>query len=94
MRRLGRAIGQCEALTPAPNVAEKNRIKAKGRLRFFGARAAKGGEAHTGLLGGVPPFLRSLFYIIYFLNLYFYIRVYAAAKPPGVASSNSSKNIF
>jgi hypothetical protein len=41
MRRLGRVIGQCEALTPAPNVAEKNRIKAVGRLRFFGARAAQ-----------------------------------------------------
>jgi hypothetical protein len=40
MRRLGRVIGQCVALTPAPNVAEKNRIKAKGRLRFFGARTA------------------------------------------------------
>jgi hypothetical protein len=40
-------------MTPAPNVAEKNRTKAAGRLRFFGARAAIGGEAHTGLLGDV-----------------------------------------
>jgi hypothetical protein len=26
-RRLGRVIGQCEALTPAPNVAEQNRAE-------------------------------------------------------------------
>jgi hypothetical protein len=26
-RRLGQVIGQCEALTPAPNVAEQKRIK-------------------------------------------------------------------
>jgi hypothetical protein len=34
-------------------VAEKNRTKGKARLRFFVARAAKGGEAHTDLLNEV-----------------------------------------
>jgi hypothetical protein len=35
------------------NVAEKNRTKGEVRLRFFVARAAEGGEAHTDLLGAV-----------------------------------------
>jgi hypothetical protein len=35
------------------NVAEKNRTKAAGRLRFFVARAAIGGEAYTVLLCAV-----------------------------------------
>jgi hypothetical protein len=33
------------SIAAVQNVAEKNRTKAAGRLRFFGARAAKGGEA-------------------------------------------------
>jgi len=40
MRRLGQVIGRCEATTPAPNVAEKNRAEGKARTRFFVARAA------------------------------------------------------
>jgi hypothetical protein len=40
-------------MTPAPNVAEKNRTKGEARLRFFVARAAEGGEAYTVLLGEV-----------------------------------------
>jgi hypothetical protein len=35
MRRLGRVIGQCGALTPAPNVAEKNRIKGVSPTAVF-----------------------------------------------------------
>jgi hypothetical protein len=41
------------SIAAGQNVAEKNRTKAVARLRFFGARAAVGGEAHTGLLGEV-----------------------------------------
>jgi hypothetical protein len=38
LRRLGQVIRQCEALTPAPNVAEKKRTKALlRRLRFYSA---------------------------------------------------------
>jgi hypothetical protein len=37
------------------NVADKNRTKAAGRLRFFRARAAVGGEAYTDLLCAVGP---------------------------------------
>jgi hypothetical protein len=33
------------SIAAGQNVAEKNRTKAVGRLRFFVARAAKGGEA-------------------------------------------------
>jgi hypothetical protein len=41
LRRLGRVIGQCEALTPAPNVPEKNPTKALlRRMGFFGGQAA------------------------------------------------------
>jgi hypothetical protein len=40
-------------------VAEKNRTKGAARLRFFGARAAEGGEAYTGLLGEVKPATKS-----------------------------------
>jgi hypothetical protein len=40
LRRLGRVIGQCEALTPAPNVPEKKRTKGVARLRFFVGQAA------------------------------------------------------
>ncbi|GHT71931.1 hypothetical protein FACS1894110_25820 [Spirochaetia bacterium] len=40
LRRFGQVIGQCEALTPAQNVPEKKRTKAKGRLRFFVGQAA------------------------------------------------------
>jgi len=47
---LGQVIGQCEALTPAPNVAEKKPTKGVARLGFFEARAAEGGEAYTILL--------------------------------------------
>jgi hypothetical protein len=32
------------SITAGQNVAEKNRTKAVGRLRFFGARTAVGGE--------------------------------------------------
>jgi hypothetical protein len=41
LRRFGQVIGQCEALTPAQNAAEKKRTKAAGRLRFFVAGGAK-----------------------------------------------------
>jgi len=47
---LWQVIGQCEALTPAPDVLEQNRTKGKARLRFCGSRAAEGGEAFTILL--------------------------------------------
>jgi hypothetical protein len=48
------------------NVAEKNCIKAKGRLRFFGTQAAVGGEAHTGLLCAVAsPLLFPLSYLFF-----------------------------
>ncbi|MDR2602875.1 MAG: hypothetical protein LBC53_10590 [Spirochaetaceae bacterium] len=54
-----------------------------------------GPEAHTGLLGGVPPFLRSFFpFILQHLKFHFYIRVYAAAKPPGGASSDPCQKYF
>jgi hypothetical protein len=33
------------SIAAGQNVAEKNRTKAVGRLRFFVARATKGGEA-------------------------------------------------
>jgi hypothetical protein len=39
LRRLGRVIGQCEALTPAPNVPEKNPTKGVARLGFFVGQA-------------------------------------------------------
>jgi len=45
LRRLGQVIGQCEALTPAPNVLEQNRTKSVAQLRFCGSRAHEGGEA-------------------------------------------------
>jgi hypothetical protein len=41
LRRFEQVIGQCEALTPAQNVAEKKRTKALlRRLRFFVAGGA------------------------------------------------------
>jgi hypothetical protein len=46
------------------NVAEKNRTKAAGRLRFFVARAAEGGEAYTDLLGAVWAFYLFLYSFI------------------------------
>jgi hypothetical protein len=55
------------------NVAEKNRTKGVARLRFFGARAAKGGEAYTDLLCAVCPYsiLFLLLFTCYFeKNLY------------------------
>ena len=47
IRRFGQVIGQCEALTPAQNVATKKCTKGVARLHFFVARAANGGEAYT-----------------------------------------------
>jgi hypothetical protein len=51
MRRLGRVIGQCEALTPAPNVAEKNRTKGRSPdCGFLEPEGPLGPEAYTDLL--------------------------------------------
>jgi hypothetical protein len=76
-------------------VAEKNRTKGVSPTAvFWNPSRPSGGEAHTGLLDGVLPFLRFISYIIPLLNPYLYIQKYAAAKPPGVASSDPSKNIF
>jgi hypothetical protein len=48
MRRLGRVIGQCAALTPRPKCAgEKSHKVAQPRLRFFVGQATEGGAAHT-----------------------------------------------
>jgi len=45
---LGQVIGQCEALTLAPNVVERNRTKGVARLQFRVTRAARmGGVAVT-----------------------------------------------
>jgi hypothetical protein len=60
MRRLGRVIGQCVALTPAPNVPEENRTKAlQRRLRFFvGQAATRRRSAYNPVIrrGGVPHY--------------------------------------
>ena len=51
MRRLGQVIGRCEATTPAPNVAEKNRTKgvralsARPTVIFRSPSRPQGGEA-------------------------------------------------
>jgi hypothetical protein len=49
IRRFGQVIGQCIALTPAQNVAERKPHKGlKARLGFFGVRSRRtGGEALT-----------------------------------------------
>jgi hypothetical protein len=56
------------------------------------AEPPTGGEAHTGLLDGVLPFLLLLFYTIF--NILFLHPKYAAAKPPGAASRGPKPNIF
>jgi hypothetical protein len=48
---------KCEAFLRAQkNVAEKKPTKGEARLGFFVARAAKGGAAHTVLLGDARAF--------------------------------------
>jgi hypothetical protein len=42
------------SIAAGQNVAEKNPTKGVARLGFFGAQAAKGGEAYTDLLDDVP----------------------------------------
>jgi hypothetical protein len=62
------------SIDPRPKCGGEKPHKGRRPAAVFWSPSRFSGEAHTGLLGGVPPFLRSLFYIIYFLNLYFYIR--------------------
>jgi len=38
---LGQAIGQCEALTPAPNVVEQNTAEGEARTVFCGTQNAE-----------------------------------------------------
>jgi hypothetical protein len=57
-------------MTPAPNVAEKNRTKGVARLRFCVARAAEGGDAVTVLLCDV---LAGFIFILLTLFLYYFL---------------------
>jgi hypothetical protein len=57
------------SIAAGQNVVEKNRTKAVGRLRFFVARAAEGGEAYTDLLCAVPPYTIISFFHIFFITL-------------------------
>jgi len=43
-RRLGQVIGQCEALTPAPNVAETKPHKGQSPTAVFRSLAARTGR--------------------------------------------------
>jgi hypothetical protein len=63
------------SIAAGQNVAEKNRTKAKGRLRFFVARAANGGEAYTDLLGEVRPVLHFLIFFLHILLLNAFYRL-------------------
>jgi len=53
---LGQVIGQCEALTPAPNVLEQNTTKGEARLVFCGSRAAERRRSSYRLLYAVFVF--------------------------------------
>jgi hypothetical protein len=69
LRRLGRVIGQCEALTPAPNVPEKKRTTAAGRLRFFVGQAATAAQRKLYVICSALAFI-----IIYISYNNFFIR--------------------
>jgi hypothetical protein len=67
MRRLGRVIGQCEALTPAPNVGGTKPHKGRRPTAVLwnpGGREAPG--THTDLLGEVACFVLHFFHLTYF----------------------------
>jgi hypothetical protein len=49
------------SIAAGQNVAEKNLTKGVARMRFFGARAANGGEAYTVLLCEVGLAFTSIF---------------------------------
>jgi hypothetical protein len=69
---LGQVIGQCEALTPAPNVAERKQHKGRSPTAVFRSPSRFSGEAYTILLGEVLPFFTLLFIIIFILNIFLF----------------------
>ena len=53
LRRLGQVIGQCEALTPAPNVLEQNRTKGVSPTAVLRKPSPRRGRSVNRLLHAV-----------------------------------------